>query len=74
MTINKQVKILDYKIKQNQVDYDLYRQTAKISAFSSEDLDKYEYLSGEDLGYKPDIIQKARWVNIAHWVKFLIKD
>ena len=24
-------------------------------------LDKYEYLSGEDLGYKPDVVQKAKF-------------
>ena len=35
MTINKQIKILDDKIKQSQADYDLYRQNAKISALSS---------------------------------------
>ena len=30
MTINEQIKILDDKIRQNQADYDLYRQNAKI--------------------------------------------
>ena len=39
MTINEQVKILNDKIKQNQADYDLDRQTAKISALSSGNLD-----------------------------------
>ena len=29
MTIKEQIKILDDKIKQNQADYDLYRQKAK---------------------------------------------
>ena len=51
MTIKKQIKILDDKIKQNQADYNLYRQNAKISGLSSGKLDKYEYLTGEDLGY-----------------------
>ena len=60
MTIKEQIKILDDKIKQNQADYDLYIQNAKISALSSGKLDKYEYLTGEDLGYKPDPIQKAK--------------
>ena len=49
MTINEQVKILDDKILANKAQYDLHRQTAKISALSSGDLEKYEYLSGEDL-------------------------
>ena len=61
MTINEEGKILNDKIKQNQADYDLYRQTAKISALSSGKLDKCEYLTGEDLGYKPDVIQKAKF-------------
>ena len=61
MTINEQIRILDNKIKQNQADYDLYRQNAKISALSSGKLDKYEYLTGENLGYKPDLVQKAKF-------------
>ena len=52
MTINKQVRIIDNKILANKAQYDLDRKTAKISALSSGNLDKYEYLTGEDLGYK----------------------
>ena len=61
MTINEQIKILDKKIRSNQAQYDLDRQNAKISALSSGKLDKYEYLTGEDLGYKPDKVQKAKF-------------
>ena len=61
MTVKDQLKILDRKIKQNKVDYDLYRQNAEISALSSGDLNKYEYLTNKDLGYKPDPIQKAKF-------------
>ena len=60
MTLD-QVKILDNKIKTNQAQYDLDREAAKISAFSSGELEKYEYLTGEDLQYKPDVIQKAKF-------------
>ena len=59
MTTNEQIKILDNKIRSNQAQYDFDRQNAKISALSSGELDKYEYLTGEDLGYKPDVFQKA---------------
>ena len=52
MTINEQIKILDNKIRSNQAQYDLDRQNAKIYALSRGELDKYEYLTGEDLGYK----------------------
>ena len=61
MTVKDQLKILDRRIKQNRADYDLYRQNAEISALSSGDLDKYEYLTGKDLGYKPDPVQKAKF-------------
>ena len=40
MTITGQIKILDRKIKQNEAHYDLDRKAAKISALSSNNLDK----------------------------------
>ena len=61
MTLTGQVKILDDKIKANQAQYDLDREAAKISALSSGELEKYEYFAGEDLGHKPDVIQKAKF-------------
>ena len=61
LTINEQIKILDDKIRSNQAQYDLGRQNAKISALSSGELDKFEYLTGEDLGYKPDVVQKTKF-------------
>ena len=51
MTLSDQVKIFDDKIKANKDQYDLYRKVAKISALSRFGLEKYEYLTGEDLGY-----------------------
>ena len=61
MTISKEIKVLDNKIRSNQAQYDLDRQNAKISALSSGELDKYEYVTGEDLEYKPDVVQKAKF-------------
>ena len=61
MTLTKQVKILDDKIRASKAQYDLDRQVAKLSALSSGELEKYEYLTGEDLGYKPDVVQKAKF-------------
>ena len=61
MTLTEQVKILDDKIKANKAQYDLDRVAAKISALSSGELEKCEYLTGEDLGYKPDVVQKAKF-------------
>ena len=61
MTLTEQVKMLDDKIKTNKAQYDLDREAVKVSALSSRKLEKYEYLTGEDLGYKPDIIQRAKF-------------
>ena len=47
--------------KANKAQYQLDREAAKISALSRGELEKYEYLTGEDLGYKPDVIQKAKF-------------
>ena len=61
MTRKKQVKILDDKIKANNVQYDLDRMNAEISAYFNGDLPKYKYLIKKDLGYKPDAIEKVKF-------------
>ena len=61
MTVIDQIKILKRKIKQNETQYDLDREAAKISALSSKNLDKYEYLTGEDLGLKPSTVENAKF-------------
>ena len=45
----------------NKAQYDLDRKAAKISAYSSNGLDKYEYLTGEYLGYKTSVTEQARF-------------
>ena len=61
MTRKEQIKILDDKIKANNVQYDLDRMNAEISTYSSGDLPKYEYLTKKDLGYKPDAVEKVKF-------------
>ena len=61
MTVTDQLKIIDNKIKANQAQYDLDRLPAKISAYSSGDLRKYKYLTGEDLGYKPSVFEQVKF-------------
>ena len=61
MTKFDQIKILDNKIKANKAKYMLNRKNAEISAKSSGELDKYEYLTGEDLDYKPDALTPAKF-------------
>ena len=55
------MKVLDRKIVQNEAQYDLDRKAAKISAMSSNNFDKYEYLTGEDLALKPNTTEQARF-------------
>ena len=62
MTLSDELKILDDKIKANQSQYDLVTEAAKISALSSKDLlEKYEYLTGEDLGHRPSVLEKTKF-------------
>ena len=61
MTVTDQIKILNRKIKQNESQYDLDREVAKISALSSNNLDKYKLLTGEDLGLKPSTVEQANF-------------
>ena len=46
---------------ENEPQYDLDRKSAKISALSSNNLDRHEYLTGEDLGLKPSTIEQAKF-------------
>ena len=61
MTITDQIKILNRKIMQNEAQYDLDRKAAKISALSSNNLDKYEHLTGEDLDLKLSNIEQTKF-------------
>ena len=61
MTVTDQIKILNRKNKQNEAHYDLDREAAKISALPFKTLDKYEYLAGEDSGFKPSTVEKAKF-------------
>ena len=58
MTRKEQNKILDAKIESNINQYKVDRLNAEISAFSSGDLDKYEFLTRKDLKYKPNALDK----------------
>ena len=60
-TLTDELKIIDEKIKANQAQYNLDREAAKISALSSKELDKYKYLTGEDLGYKLAVVKQAKF-------------
>ena len=59
MTLTDDFRILYNQIKANQVQYDLHRVVAKISALLSKKMDEYEYLTGKDLG----IQARSSWTN-----------
>ena len=61
MTLTNKINILDDKIKANEAQYNLEREAANIFALSSKELNKYEYLTGEDLRYKPGVVEQAEF-------------
>ena len=61
MTVTDQIKIINRKIKQIESQYNLDRKAAEIFPFSSKDLDKYEYLTGKDLGLKPSTVEQTKF-------------
>ena len=61
MTRKEQNEILDAKIESSVNQYKVDRLNAEISAFSSGDLNKYEFLKRIDLNYKPNALDKARF-------------
>ena len=46
---------------QNEAQYHLDGKAARISALSSGNLDKYEYLAGEDLHLEPSTIEQPKF-------------
>ena len=53
----------DDEIKYEELQYDINREATKISALSSGQIDKYEYLSGEEIlpSDQNRIIQQAKF-------------
>ena len=54
---------LDNKIKDEKLQYDINREAAKISALSSRKIDKYEYLTDEEIlpSNQRQIIEQAKF-------------
>ena len=61
MTRKNQIKILNDKIESNTNQYKVDRLNAEISAFSSGDLNKYEFLTRKYLKYKSNALDKAKF-------------
>ena len=54
---------IEDQIKDEKLQYDINREAAKVSALSSGKIDKYEYLSGEEIlqSNQQQIIQQAKF-------------
>ena len=59
MSISEKIKAINNKIEQNKAQYDLDRQTAKISALSSGNVIKYKFLAGKDVLPEKDLKEKV---------------
>ena len=58
MTAGEKPKTIDNKIEQNKAQHDLVRWTAKISALSSGNTSKYEFLPGKDVLPEKDLLKE----------------
>ena len=54
---------IEDQIKDKKLQYDINREAAKISALSSRKIDKYEYLTGEEIlpPNQQQVIQQAKF-------------
>ena len=59
MSISEKIKTINNKIKQNKTQYNLDRQTAKISALSSGNVSKYEFLTGKAVFPEKGLLETA---------------
>ena len=59
MIVSDKIKGINNKIKQNKAQCSLNRQTAKISALSSGNVSKYEFLTRKDILSEKDLLEKA---------------
>ena len=61
MTNSEKIKTIDNEIEQNKAHYNLDRQTTNISALSSGNVGKYEFLTAEDVLPVRALLEKADW-------------
>ena len=59
MTISEKIKTINDKIKRNKAQYDLNRKTVKISALSSRNINKYEFLTSKDVLPEKKLARKS---------------
>ena len=62
MSISDKIKAVKNKIEQNKPHYDLDRQTAKISALFSGNVNNYKFLTDKDVLLEKELLEKAATV------------
>ena len=62
-SIYNKIMIIDDQIRDEKIQYDINKEAAKISALSSIKIDKYEYLTGEEIlpSNQQQIIEQAKF-------------
>ena len=68
MSISKKIKAIKNKIESNKAQYNLERQAAKISALSSGNVIKYEFLTSKDVLPKINSLGKAPTLKIFEYL------
>ena len=63
MSVCEKIKTVDNKIVQNKAQYNLDRQIAKVSALSSGNVSKYEFLTGKYVLLEKDLLEKPAAIN-----------
>ena len=58
-----EIMAINYQIRDEKIQYDINREAAKISALSSGEILKFEYLTGEDIltSNQQQIIKEAKF-------------
>ena len=59
MSISEKIKVVENKIEQKKAQYNLNRQTAKISALSPGSVSKYKFLTGIGILREKGLLEKA---------------
>ena len=61
---SEKIETIHKKIEQNKPQYNLDRQTAKISVFSSGKFNKYEFFTSKDVLPEKELLKKAATMKI----------
>ena len=59
MSISEKIKAINNKVEQSKAQYDLDRQTVKISAISPGNVSKYEFLIDKHVLPEKELLEKA---------------